>query len=158
MGTNLPALFEKINFLGAMVESYTRTLMYRAEIKRIDAQIEQIRLQSEIMHSKLNKAYQIEIEKINTRRAELTALYTTVNNELHNNHLERLELIKLTPILVKELTNAQLSIEEKIMIGDMIKDHSRLIKDIGERSNLSLDKLIDSLPKLEHHKFLIEGK
>lgn len=157
MSVNLPSLIEKINPIGFLMETYTRTLMYRAEIRRMDFQIEQIKIQSELMHSKIDKAYNIEIEKIKTRRAELSALYTTINNDLHYKHIERMELIKLCDNLGSALFNSNNSKEEKEIISSMIKENYDLIRKIGEQSNQSLDKLIDSLPKLENHKFLLIG-
>jgi hypothetical protein len=77
------------NPLGFVAEAYARTLAYRLETKRLDAEMQRVKAQAGVIHDALDKTYKLKMEELSQRRLEIDRFYDTVQGELKLLHIER---------------------------------------------------------------------
>ncbi|WP_020585825.1 hypothetical protein [Desulfobacter curvatus] len=152
----IPVL-KAFNPLGAIAEAYARTLAYKIEAKRLDAELERINKQAEIAHDVIDKTYCLKMEELKHRRIALIGFYQTVNAELERLHIERREVLEMAKLAQKKTFEPNITLEERQMYKDMTTEITRELPKFGEKSNESLKNLVEALPPVEISPRLLEG-
>lgn len=150
-------IIKNLNPMNAIAEAYAKTLAYRIEVKRLDAEITRVNRQAEIALTAIDKTYQIKMEELSHRRIAIEGFFKTVQDELHNKHLERLAILQMAQDAQKAAFDPKYSLEEKKMYSDMLMALTAQIPLLGQNASVELANLVQALPKVEIASKLLEG-
>ena len=135
--------------LGAIAEAYAKTLAYRLESKRLDAEVKRVKEQAAVIHKLIDKTHDTKMEELKQRRLGLEKIYQTVQMELKHKHLERMTFLKMIETASAQLYRPGLSMEERMLAKDMVGILSAQLVAFGEKANQSLDVLVRALPTVQ---------
>lgn len=141
-------IFKSINVLGTISEAYAKTLVYRVEVKRLEAEQERVEAQAKIIHDGIDKTFRLKIEELKTRRMELEAFYITLNKELEQTHIERMVILEMAQNAQKQSSMPNISFEERQLFKDFSLECIRDLSNLGDKSTVRLQTVIESLPKI----------
>lgn len=150
-------IIKNLNPVNAISEAYARTLAYQIEVRRLDAEITRVNKQAEVILNGINKTYQVKIEELNQRRIAIEEFFTTVQSELKNKHLERIEILRMAQEAQRAAFNPTYSIEEKKLYLEMFSHLTTQIPLLGQNASAELENLIQALPKVEIVSKLLEN-
>lgn len=151
-----PAIAEKgwvtvlkaFNPLGAAAEAYARTLAYRLEVKRLDSEMERVRIQAGVINNAVDKVYQLKMEELLQRRLELDRFYDTVQGQLKLLHIERMQVLEMAKEASRMALAAGVNIEERRLFKEMALECTAQLANFGGKANESLEVLVKSLPPI----------
>ena len=83
------------NLIGAIAESYNRTLDYRTDIKRLEMEELRIEEQARLAHDAIDKNFKLQMAHLSNRRGEAMACYEAVHRELSSIHDQRQTVMKM---------------------------------------------------------------
>ena len=160
IATNSPEKWERVinllNLANEIGELYVRTMAYKIEIKRLEVQEKQIIEESKKAHRAIKYTYKLKIQELKQRRNEVSEYYKSLNKELDNLHIERMELIRTVQQLQQSMANMP-SIEEKKMVQELALAIIQELSASNNRINYNLQALSHPLPKIDTSiKFLEE--
>jgi hypothetical protein len=150
-------VIKSFNPFGAAAEAYARTLAYRIEMKRLDSEMERVRIQAGVITDALDKSFKLKMEELNQRRLELDRFYDTVQGQLKLLHIERMQVLKMAEKASDMALSSGVSIEERRLFKEMAVECTNQLADFGGKANESLDVLVKSLPQLNMPDRLIAG-
>lgn len=150
-------IIKNLNPINAISEAYAKTLAYRIEIKRLDAEIVRVNKQAEIALTTIDKIAQIQMEQLIHRRVAIEGFFKTVQDELHNKHLERLEIVKMAQNAQNAAFDLQYTSEERKMYSEMLVKLIEQISLLGQNASVELENLIKTLPPVEISPKLLEN-
>lgn len=150
-------IIKAVNPFGAMAESYAKTLAYKIETKRLDVELKRIKEQAKIANNMIDKSFRLKLEELNNRRIELVSFYNTVNVELQRLHIERIEVLGMAKRAQEMAFTKDISPDERNMYKDMAIEMTKQLPSFGDKSNESLQKLVQALPPVEISPKLLEG-
>ena len=150
-------ILKVFNPFGAIAEAYARTLAYKIETKRLDVEIIRIKEQANIAHNVIDKTFKLKMEELEHRRIALIGFYGTVNAELERLHIERTKVLEMAQIAQQKAFENNLPLEEKQMYKEMAIEMTRELPNFGDKSNQSLQQLVQALPPIEISSKLLEG-
>ena len=150
-------IIKAFNPFGAIAESYAKTLAYKIETKRLEVELTRIKEQANIAHNVIDKSYKLKMEELLQRRFSLVAFYETVNAELQRLHIERVKVLEMAQLAQQKAFESGLSLEERQLYKDMSVEMTRELPNFGDKSNESLQKLVQALPPVEISPKLLEG-
>lgn len=142
-------LLQKFNPLGAVAEAYGRTLVYRLESKRIDAELERARAQAAVIHNAIDKSFQTTMESLTQRRLAINRFFDTVQGELGQHHLERMTILKMAEQTTQHMLSQGLSIEERRNCKELVMELTAQIPVFGDKANQNLQTLLNALPQVK---------
>ena len=142
-------MLQKFNPLGALAEAYGRTLVYRLECKRIDAELERVRTQAGVIHDAIEKSFLLNMEDLTQRRVALNRYFDTVQGELGQHHIERMLLLQMAQNATMYMLSPGLSLEERQNCKDLVAMLVSQIPAFGDRANESLQTLVNALPQVK---------
>lgn len=142
-------VLEAFNPLGSIVDMYARTLAYKIETKRLDAELRRMEAQAAIAHDVLDKTFQLKMAELANRRMELMAFYQTVNTELDRLHIERAEILKMAQAVQEKILAKGISLEERQLFKDMTMELVRELPKFADQANRSLQQLVEALPPVQ---------
>lgn len=151
-------VLQKFNPLGAAAEAYGRTLVYRLECKRIDAELERVKTQATVVLDSIDKTYKLNMEDLAQRRLSINRFFDTVQGELGQHHLERMTVLKMAESVTMHMLSPNLSLEERQNCKALATELTAQIPVFGDKANESLKTLFDALPQvsLPEHLLLSE--
>lgn len=151
-------VLQKFNPLGAVAEAYGRTLVYRLECKRIDAELERVKTQATVVLDSIDKTYKLKMEGLAQRRLSMNRFFDTVQGELGQHHLERMTVLKMAESVTMHMLAPNLSLEERQNCRALAAELTAQIPVFGDKANESLKTLFDALPQvsLPEHLLLSE--
>lgn len=152
----LPIL-KAFNPFGAIADAYANTLAYKIETNRLEVELVRIKEQAGIAHDVIDKTFQLKMEELQHRRIALIGFYETVNAELQRLHIERVEVLKMAQLAQQKAFEPGLALEERQMYKEMAIEITRELPRFGDKSNESLQKLIQALPPVEISPRLLEA-
>ena len=150
-------ILKAFNPFGAIAESYAKTLAYKIETKRLEVEIIRIKEQANIAHNIIDKTFKLKMEELQHRRIALIGFYGTVNAELERLHIERTQVLKMAQMAQQKAFENNLSFEERQMYKEMAIEMTRELPNFGDKSNQSLQQLVQALPPVEISPKLLEG-
>lgn len=136
------------NPLGFIAEAYARTLAYRLETKRLDAEIQRVKVQAGVIHDALDKTYKLKMEELSQRRLEIDRFYDTVQGQLKLLHIERMTVLKMAERASEMAFSNNSASEHKLLYKDMAAELISQLSVFGSKANESLDVLVKSLPPI----------
>ena len=142
-------LLQKFNPLGAAAEAYGRTLTYRLECKRIDAELQRVKSQANVVHDAIDKTFKLNMEALTQRRLAINRYFDTVQGELGQHHIERMAVLEMAKITTEHMLSPGLSIEERKNCKELAMELTAQIPIFGDRANQSLQTLVSALPQIK---------
>lgn len=149
--------FQSINPLGTIADMYAKTLAYRIEVKRLEAEQERIKQQAMIAHNVIDKTFQLKMEELTQRKMALVGFYETLNRELERIHIERKTVLDMAQMANTACLQPNISIEERLFYKDLSLSMTKELHTFGERGSIQLQAVIQALPKVDITNRLIEG-
>lgn len=146
--SNWVTVAKTFNPLGFVAEAYARTLAYRLETKRLDAEIQRVKIQAGVIHDALDKTYRLKMEELSHRRLEIDRFYDTVQGELKLLHIERMQVLKMAERASEMAFSKNIPSEHKLIYKDMATELISQLSVFGGKANESLDVLVKSLPSI----------
>jgi hypothetical protein len=146
-GNKWTSIFQKFNPLGTTADMYSKTLAYKIETKRLEAEQKRIEEQAKITHNVLDKSFKLKIEELEQRRLALIGFYETVNRELEYLHIERMTVLKMAEITTNQMLETK-DIEEKRLLKEFATELTSQIPIFGANANESLKNLVQTLPQV----------
>lgn len=143
------SVLKEFNPLGHIADMYARTLAYKIETKRLDAELKRIEIQAAIAHDVIDKTFQLKMEQLLQKRASLMISYQAISTELDNLHLARMDVLKMAQIAQQQAFAPALSLEERQMAKDMAMEMVRELPRFGEQAYQTLQQLVQALPPVE---------
>jgi hypothetical protein len=143
------SVLQKFNPLGPVAEAYGRTLSYRLECKRIDAELERVRTQAAVVHDAIDKSFQLSMEDLTQRRLAINRFFDTVQSELGQHHLERMTVLKMAERVTDHMLSPGLSLEERRNCKELAAELTSQIPIFGDKANQSLQTLLNALPQVK---------
>lgn len=140
------SVLKAFNPIGPMAESYAKTLAYRIECKRLEAELERVKIQAGIVHDALDKAYILKMEELAQRKVELNRFYDTVQQNLVQLHIERMEVLEMAKMANAKMLDSSISLEDRRFYKELALEFVKQIPLFGNTANDSLDKIVQSLP------------
>lgn len=132
---------------GAIAKAYATTLAYRLECKRIDAEIERVREQADLIHHMVDAQLKARLEELSHRRIHIERHFDTVQQELKANHIERMKIMEMAQEAQKQAMT-DCSQEEKEMWAEMAKNLVAQVREFGTESTKQLDNMVKALPPI----------
>ena len=80
-----------------------------------------------------------------------------VNAELERLHIERTKVLEMAQMAQQKAFENNISFEEKQMYKEMAIEMTRELPNFGDKSNQSLQQLVQALPPVEISPKLLEG-
>jgi hypothetical protein len=142
-------VLQKFNPLGALAEAYGRTLVYRLECKRIDAELERVRTQAGVVHNAIDKSFKLNMEDLKQRRLGINRFFDTVQGELGQHHMERMTVLKMAELTTQHMLSPGLSLEERQNCREFVVALTAQIPVFGDKANQSLQALLSALPQVK---------
>ena len=150
-------ILKAFNPLGAIAESYAKTLAYKIETKRLEVELARIEEQASIAHHVIDNSFKLKMEELTHRRIALVGFYETVNAELQRIHIQRMAVLEMAQLAQRKSFENGLSIEERQMFKEMAIEMTKQLPHFGDKANESLKQLVQALPPVEISPKLLEG-
>lgn len=150
-------ILKAFNPLGPIADAYARTLAYKIETKRLDIELARINKQADIAHDAIDKTFRLKMEELEHRRIALIGFYQAVSVELQQIHIERATVLEMAQVAQQKAFEAGLTLEERQIYKEMSIEMIRELPSFGDKSNESLQKLVQALPPLAISPKLLEG-
>ncbi len=150
-------ILKAFNPLGAIAESYAKTLAYKIETKRLEVELTRIKEQADIAHHVIDNSFKLKMEELTQRRIALVGFYETVNAELQRLHIERVRVLEMAQIAQEQSFKKGLSLEERQNAKDFAIQLIKQLPLFGDKANESLKQLVQALPPVEISPKLLEG-
>ena len=150
-------ILKAFNPLGAVAESYAKTLAYKIETKRLEVELTRIEKQANIAHHVIDNSFKLKMEELTHRRIALIGTYEEVNAELQSLHIGRVKVLEMAQFAQQKSFEKGLPIEERQIYKEMAIEMIRELPRFGDQADASLQKLIDALPPVEISPKLLEG-
>lgn len=142
------SVLKAFNPLGPLAESYARTLAYRIECKRLESEVERVKVQAGLVHDALDKTYKLKMEELMQRRIELDRFYDTVQGVLSHLHIERMTVLKMAEQATAKALDDKTDPDARLLFKQMATEIITQIPNFGDRANESLDfEMLPMMPR-----------
>ena len=142
------SIAKAFNPLGAATEAYAKALAYRLETKRLNAELERVKIQASVIHDALDKTFQLKMEELGQRRVELERFYDTVQGQLQLLHIERMQVLKMAEKASEMALAIETSPSERALFKEMAIECVAQLAHFGGKANESLEVIVKSLPSI----------
>lgn len=150
------SIFKTLNVLGTASEAYAKTLAYKIETKRLNNELERVKLEGKIAIKAIDDVFRLKMEQLKQRRENLIGFYATVNNQLNHLHIERMAVLSMLQDVVKKTTEANVPFEERKLFKEMAIEMSAQIPNFGEKASNTLNVIAQTIPPIEIPEILGE--
>jgi hypothetical protein len=140
---------KEVEALGVVAVAYANTLAYKLECKRLDGELKRISEQKIIITDIIKKSFELKWEHLRQRKMELDRFYKTLNKQLGDLHIERMQVLKLAEIMTKATLRDGIDSERRGLYKEMAIEFTKQIPIFADKANESLKKLVDALPEVK---------
>ncbi|WP_146749208.1 hypothetical protein [Paracidovorax anthurii] len=160
-----PLEFDRNGFMGFMKslnplqfasETIAQLVYYKHQVKILETEQERIEAEAGIRHHQIDAALRAGLQLLEERRVALHMALQVVSRDLENSHLEKKRILDCIDNLVKNISDPDLSLEEKQLSHTTIAMFTESLKNIGEQSIVKLDliakntqKALEAMPRSE---------
>jgi len=140
------AILKAVNPLGTIAEMYTKTLMYKVEIKRLDAEMERVKLQSAVTMKAIDATLALHMEELIQRRISMLSVFQTFQTQLEHLHIERKMMLETLAHFTSKIIENGVSIEEKKIYKELTFLVMSQLPQLNDKANLALSELVKTIP------------
>ncbi|HOX46090.1 MAG TPA: hypothetical protein PK668_20980 [Myxococcota bacterium] len=152
--TSVLKAFNPFGFIG---EVYARTLSYKLEVRRLEAEERRIGEQARMLNSAIDKTYTIKMEELSQRRLALERTFDAVQQQLEQMHIERMTVLAMAQRASDCMLEKGRSLEEMTCFRLMATELVGQVTVFGDKANESLRTLVAALPAVASPKGLLPG-
>jgi hypothetical protein len=146
------------NPLGAISEAYAKTLTYRIESKRLNAEMDRVRGETRLQASAIDKTYRLKLEELSQRRLHLERFFGTVQLQLKHLHVERMTVLKTAERARELALSPGLALDERRFYLEVVAQTHADLAQFADRANQGLDVLLRALPPVQTPRLLEAGE
>ena len=132
------------NLIGAIAESYNRTLDYRTDIKRLEMEELRIEEQARLAHDAIDKNFKLQM-----------AHYETLYRELSSIHDQRQVMMEMAQEAHKLALQSEIPSEEKQIHLEMAKLYLGKLTELNQHAGRQLEQAKQNLPLVDLQKIAI---
>lgn len=143
------SVLKAFNIFGQIGETYAKTLTYKIEAKRIEAENNRINKEAETNNHIADLQYQIKMTELQQRKIAVEEFFVTVREQLSYLHIERMSVLEMAKMVTTKSIEAGLPLEERKLFADMSKEIISQIPNFGDKANESLKTIISTLPNIQ---------
>lgn len=143
------------NLIGAIAESYNRTLDYRTDIKRLEMEELRIEEQARLTHDAIDKNFKQQMAHLANRRVEVMAYYETLYRELSSIHDQRQVMMEMAQEAHKLALQSEIPSEEKQIHLEMAKLYLGKLTELNQHAGRQLEQAKQTLPLVDLQKIAI---
>ena len=143
------SVLKAFNPLGAAVDTYSKTLAYRLECKRLSIELRRVKEQAGILNSAIEKNHIQQMESLQQRRIALDRFYDTVQGQLAALHVERSMVLEIGKIAAERMLAPEVPLEEKKLFKEFASETMASLPAFGKNANESLATIVAALPPVE---------
>ena len=154
-------VLESFNPFGWIAKSYAKSLAYRIESRRLEAEVRlaEVEREAEVTNSKIEKIYRLRMEELLQRRVAHEKLYDTVQKEQENLHIERMTVLRIAEHASERALSDDITREERMLFKEMTMELMSQIPAFGERADQTMQRLVQALPPVNiPDRMLTEGR
>ena len=143
------------NLIGAIAESYNRTLDYRTDIKRLEMEELRIEEQARLTNNAIDKNFKQQMAHLANRRVEVMAYYETLYRELSSIHDQRQAVMKMVEEIQKVALHPETPLEEKRLHHEAALQYLSYSTEWGQHAGRQLEQAKQTLPLVDLQKIAI---
>ena len=143
------SVVKSFNVFGLIGETYAKTLTYKIEAKRIEAENNRINKEAETNNHIADLQYNLKLTELLHRKAAVEEFFVTVREQLSYLHIERMDVLAMAKMVTSKSIEPGLDIEERRLFADMSKEIISTIPNFGDKANESLRTIISTLPNIQ---------
>ena len=147
-GGRLLGFAQATNLIGAIAESYNRTLDYRTDIKRLEMEELRIEEQARLAHDAIDKNFKQQMAHLANRRVEVMAYYEALYRELSSIHEHRQAIIKMAQEAQKFALQPETPLEEKKLHHEAALLYLSKLTELNQYVGKQLEHAKQSLPQV----------
>lgn len=147
---------KSLNPLQFASETIAQIVHYKHQIKVLETEQKRIDAEAGIRHHQIDAALKAGLQLLEERRVALQMALEVVSNDLENSHIEKQRVLDCIDNLVRNISDPNLSSEEKQLSHTAIALFTDSLRSIGEQSVVKLDliakntqKALEALPRSE---------
>ena len=147
---------QSLNPLQFVSENIAQLAHYKYQIKVLETQQLRINKEAEIRYHQIDAALKAGLTILEERRYALQKSIEVVAKDLENTHIERKRVLDCMDNLINNISDPNLSSEEKQLSHSTMSILSESLKTMGEQSTVKLDliakntqKALEALPRSE---------
>jgi len=144
--------------LGPIADAFAQILTYKIESEKLNVELSRINADSAIKDKVVEKTYALKIEELEQKRSALNGLISTAQGILKMHHVPREKALEAAEKALQMCFNTSLSLEERSFYKDLCTEATKLIPVYNENDNVTLQKLVEGIPKVEITKELLPEK
>lgn len=154
-GGRLLGFAQATNLIGAIAESYNRTLDYRTDIKRLEMEELRIEEQARLAHNAIDKNFKQQMAHLANRRVEVMAYYEALYRELSSIHEHRQAMMKMVEEIHKVALHPETPLEEKRLHHEAALRYLSNSTEWGQYAGKQLEHAKQTLPLVDLQKITI---
>lgn len=145
--SGMMGFLKSLNPLQFASETIAQITHYKIQIKHLETEQLRIFEEAKIRHNQIDSALKAGLQLLEERRKSLEMSLEVVAKDLENIHLEKKNILDCISNLVKNISDPELSIEEKKMSNTLMPELTGLLKTLGEQSTVKLDLIAKNTQK-----------
>lgn len=143
------------NLIGAIAESYNRTLDYRTDIKRLEMEELRIEEQARLTNNAIDKNFKLQMAHLASRRVEVMPYYETLYRELSSIHDQRQVMMEMAQEAHKLALQSEIPSEEKQIHLEMAKLYLGKLTELNQHAGRQLEQAKQTLPLVDLQQIAI---
>lgn len=139
--SRLTGFINSLNPLQFASETIARLVHYKHQIKLLEFEQKRIDAEAGIMHHKIDATLQAGFQILEVQKTALHIALQAVSEDLENSHFRKKSISESINNLVNNISDKNLSLEEKQLSNSALLMLIDLLKDIGEKDIIKLDSI-----------------
>lgn len=144
-----------LNPVGAAAEAFAKALSHRVEMKRLEVEAERIAREAGIIEKAVDATYKLKMEELSHRKIAIERAFDTIQQELSQLHLQRMEVLKMAQDATRAALSDDLTLEERSLAKDLAQELTSTLPKFGTEANKNLETLVQALPTVELSRHLL---
>jgi hypothetical protein len=136
-----------LNPLQFASETIAQLAHYKHQVKVLETEQKRIEAEANIRHHQIDAALKAGLQLLEERRIALQMALEVVSKDLEHTHIEKKRILDCMDNLVANISNPELSSEEKQLSHATISIFSDSLKSMGEQSTVKLDLIAKNTQK-----------
>ncbi len=138
---------QSLNPLQFASEAIAQIAYYNHQVKILETEQKRINEEANIRHHQIDAALKAGLKLLDERRIALKMTLKVVTKDLENTHIEKKQILDSIDNLVKNISDPNLSSEEKTLSHSTISILSDSLKTMGQESTVKLNLIAQNTQK-----------
>lgn len=139
--------FKSLNPLQFASETIAQLAHYKHQVKILETEQKRIDAEASIRHKQIDSALEAGLKLLDERRNALQMALEVVSKDLEHTHIEKQRILDCIDNLVANISNPELSSEEKQLSHATMSILTESLKTMGEQGIVKLDLIAKNTQK-----------